>query len=51
MCKTKNVHNYDSGKVAKFQGAKVSDFGVNLKKPQGGESTLPGRIGLRIIQV
>ena len=31
MYKTKNVRNYDSGKVAKFQDAKLSDFGVNLK--------------------
>ena len=43
MCKTKNVRNYDSGKVAKFQDAKISGFWVNLKKPQGGvESTPPG---------
>ena len=33
MYKTENVRNYDSGKVAKFQDAKVSDFGVNLKNP------------------
>ena len=36
MYKTENVRNYDSGKVAKFQDAKISGFGVNLKKPQGG---------------
>ena len=42
MCKTRNVRNYDSGKVAKFQDAKVSGFGINLKKTQGGvESTPP----------
>ena len=43
MYKTKNVRNYNSGKVAKFQDAEISGFGVNLKKPQGGvESTPPG---------
>ena len=36
MCKTKNVRNYDSGKVAKFQDAKLSGFEVNLKKHTGG---------------
>ena len=41
MCKTKNVRNYDSGKVAKFQDAKLSGFGVNLKKPQGGGGIHP----------
>ena len=41
MYKTKNVRNYDSGKVAKFQDAKISGFGVNLKKPQGGWNPPP----------
>ena len=41
MCKTKNVRNYDLGKVAKFQDAKISGFGVNLKKPQGGVESPP----------
>ena len=41
MYKTKNVRNYDSGKVAKFQDAKISGFGVNLKKPQGGGGIHP----------
>ena len=39
MCKTKNVRNYDSGKVAKFQDAK---FRSKSKKTTGGvESTPP----------
>ena len=41
MCKTKNVRNYDLGKVAKFQDAELSGFGVNLKKPQGGWNPPP----------
>ena len=41
MYKTKNVRNYDSGKVAKFQDAEISGFGVNLKKPQGGWNPPP----------
>ena len=49
MYKTENVRNYDSGKVAKFQDAKISGFGVNLKKPQGGwNPPPPGRIGLSL---
>ena len=43
MYKTENVRNYDSGKVAKFQDAKISGFGVNLKKPQGGVESTPPR--------
>ena len=43
MYKTENVRNYDSGKVAKFQDAKISGFGVNLKKPQGGWNPPPPR--------
>ena len=43
MCKTKNVHNYELGKVAKFQDAELSGFGVNLKKPQGRGGNLPPR--------
>ena len=41
MCKTKNVRNYDLGKVAKFQDAELSGFGVNLKKTQGGVESDP----------
>ena len=42
MYKNKNVRNYDSGKVAKFQDAKLIGIGVNLKKTTGGvESTPP----------
>ena len=43
MYKTKNVRNYYSGKVAKFQDAKISGFGINLKKPQGGGGIHPPR--------
>ena len=46
MYKTKNVRNYDSGKVAKFQDAKISGFGVNLKKHRGGWGPPPRPIGL-----
>ena len=42
MYKTKNVRNYDSGKVAKFQDAKLSGFGEILKKNTGGHSGLKG---------
>ena len=35
MCKTKNVRNYDLGKVTKFQDAELNGFWVILKKPQG----------------
>ena len=41
MYKTENVRNYDSGKVAKFQDAKISGFEVNLKKTQGGWNPPP----------
>ena len=36
MYKTENVRKYDSGKVAKLSG-----FGVNLKKTQGGGGIHP----------
>ena len=44
MYKTENVRNYDSGKVAKFQDAKISGFGVNLKKTRGGGGIHPPRL-------
>ena len=35
MCKTKNVRNYDSGKVAKFQDTKFNGFPVILNNTGG----------------
>ena len=43
MCKTKNVRNYDLGKVAKFQDAKSKGFGVILKNTTGGVESTPPR--------